>query len=234
MHSFAPFLLSFVASTLAYSVTAPNSFTVWGNQSPQVLQWQHVDTDPSNFTVVLDNQVMSDFQPVVVAALVDGTVGSTTLSPPSAGWPTGNGFRINFVKDTDDLNEILAQSDLFNITEATTSTTSSGATNVLTASATSTPTTQSDSSDASTTSDAPAASAGASDGSDGSDGSDDSDGSDGSDSSSASGASDSSSVSGTSGTSSTSPSSLPTSGAAASYVQTGLLALFSLLGFALA
>jgi len=230
MHTFAPFLLSFVASTLAYSVTAPDSLTVWGNQSPQVLQWQHVDTDPSNFTVVLDNQVMSDFQPVVVAALVDGTVGSTTLSPLSAGWPTGNGFRINFVKDTDDLNEILAQSDLFNITEATTSTTSSGATNVLTASAASTPTTQSDSSDASTTSDAPAASStsGASDGSDGSDSSSASDGS------SASGASDSSSVSGTSGTSSTSPSSLPTSGAATSYVQTGLLALFSLLGFALA
>lgn len=56
----------------------------------------------------------------MLAALVDGTLGNTTVNPPSGGWPTpGGGYRVNLVQDANDLNTILAQSPEFNITQPT-------------------------------------------------------------------------------------------------------------------
>lgn len=61
----------------------------------------------------------------VLAALVDGKLGTITANPPSAGWPTGTGFRVNLVQDPDSLNTILAQSGEFNITTPVASSTTS-------------------------------------------------------------------------------------------------------------
>jgi hypothetical protein len=55
----------------------------------------------------MNNQIMS--------ALVDGTLLSTNLNPPSGGMPVGDGFRLNFVKDVNELDTIFAQSDHFSI-----------------------------------------------------------------------------------------------------------------------
>ncbi|EDR12329.1 GPI-anchored small secreted protein [Laccaria bicolor S238N-H82] len=115
------FLLSAAASTLAYSVTSPNGSQGWTNQGAQPLAWQRVNTDRLNFTAVLTNQnrqLLPTDQ--VLAALVDGTLGNTTVNPPSGGWPTpGGGYRVNLVQDANDLNTILAQSPEFNITQPT-------------------------------------------------------------------------------------------------------------------
>lgn len=64
---------------------------------------------------------MSGFSSQILAALVDGTLGNTTLNPPSGGWPTGSGFRVNLVANDTQLDTILAQSNTFNITDATAS-----------------------------------------------------------------------------------------------------------------
>lgn len=59
-------------------------------------------------------------------AVVDGTLAVIACSPPSGGWPSGSGFRVNMVQDAQHLDTIFAQSSEFNITaisssEATTS-----------------------------------------------------------------------------------------------------------------
>lgn len=63
----------------------------------------------------------------VLSAQVDGTLLTTMLNPPSAGWPVGENFRINLVKSPEELDTILAQSSEFDILppkEGSTSTTS--------------------------------------------------------------------------------------------------------------
>lgn len=52
----------------------------------------------------------------VLAALVDGTLGSITANAPSGGWPIGVGFHVNLVQDADSLSTVLAKSPQFNIT----------------------------------------------------------------------------------------------------------------------
>ncbi|KAI1786654.1 hypothetical protein LXA43DRAFT_1032768 [Ganoderma leucocontextum] len=115
-------LLPFAASALAYSLTGPDAATGWTTSGPNVVAWQMVSTDPANFTIVLDNQNVTPATSQVLDALVDGTLGNITVNPPSGGWKAGKGFRVNFVKDSQDLNSILAQSPQFDITASTSST----------------------------------------------------------------------------------------------------------------
>jgi len=123
-------IFAFSASAIAYEVIVPSPSQGWTNNGAQTVSWQLVPTDPSNFTIVLTNtnrEVMPQ-NDLVLDALVVGSLLTTKVNPPSAGWPTGGTFRVNLVKDTEDLNTILAQSDEFNITEPTTATSSSGST----------------------------------------------------------------------------------------------------------
>ncbi|KAK2466096.1 hypothetical protein APHAL10511_001738 [Amanita phalloides] len=110
-------VLAFTSSTLAYSVSSPNDSKGWTNVGPQYLEWSRVNTDPANFTVVLTNTDTSVMPHggQVLAALVDGSMGNTTLNPPNLGWPLGSGFRINLAKDAHDLDTLLAQSGQFSI-----------------------------------------------------------------------------------------------------------------------
>ena len=115
-------LLPFAASALAYSVTKPDATTGWTTSGPNVVVWSMVSTDAANFTIVLNNQNVTPATSQVLAALVDGSLGNITVNPPSGGWKAGKGFRVNLVKDTQDLNSILAQSPQFDITTSTSST----------------------------------------------------------------------------------------------------------------
>ncbi|OCH92162.1 hypothetical protein OBBRIDRAFT_470023 [Obba rivulosa] len=118
--------LVFVASAFAYSISSPNQSAGWTITGPNTVVWSMVSTDPQNFTIVLSNQVVSPPTQQILAALVDGSLGQMTVNPPSGGWQTGTGFRVNLVKDANDLDSILAQSDQFAITVASSSS-SSGA-----------------------------------------------------------------------------------------------------------
>ncbi|KAH9002456.1 hypothetical protein EDB86DRAFT_2774745, partial [Lactarius hatsudake] len=118
-------LFSFVALASAYQVTSPGGSSGWTIAGPNVVTWQRVSTDALNFTIVLSNQARTPSYQQVLAALVDGTLGKFTVSPPSTGFPTGTGFQVNLVADSQDLTTIFAQSQQFAIVQATTTTSSS-------------------------------------------------------------------------------------------------------------
>jgi hypothetical protein len=128
--------LSFSVLALAYQVTVPNTSQDWTITGPNNLTWVGRNaTDPLNFTAVLTNQDPS-VMPIdnqVLAALVDGDLGTIVANPPSGGWPVGDGFRVNLVPDTDSLTTILAQSSVFKILNPSNSSTTSSATVAATA-----------------------------------------------------------------------------------------------------
>ncbi|KAF9006552.1 hypothetical protein BDQ17DRAFT_1540354, partial [Cyathus striatus] len=106
------------ASAFAYQITTPSETVGWTNQGAQSVAWSRVNTDATNFTILLTNEDRSVLPTnnQVLAALVDGTLSKTTVNPPSGGWPVGSSFRINFVQDEQNPNTIYAQSSEFNIT----------------------------------------------------------------------------------------------------------------------
>ncbi|KIJ70126.1 hypothetical protein HYDPIDRAFT_79177 [Hydnomerulius pinastri MD-312] len=116
-----------VSSAFAYQVTSPGDSTGWTLTGPNYLKWVRVDTDPLNFTAVLTNtnRAVMPLNDQVLSALVDGTLGTIVCSPPSGGWPSGSGFRVNLAQDAQHLDTLLAQSDEFSITAPSSS---SGAT----------------------------------------------------------------------------------------------------------
>ncbi|CAA7259605.1 unnamed protein product [Cyclocybe aegerita] len=133
-------LLACVSSAFAYSVIVPNASQGWTNQGAQTLTWQRVESDRLNFTALLTNQRVQGYEPQVLSALVDGTLGTVNLNPPSGGWPTGSGFRLNLVQDANNLNAILAQSPEFAIAPASTTSvrTTAATTNTIATPATTT------------------------------------------------------------------------------------------------
>ncbi|TFK55440.1 hypothetical protein OE88DRAFT_1651752 [Heliocybe sulcata] len=127
MRSYTAVLLSLAASALAYQITSPNANSDWTSTGPNSVSWEKVSTDASNFTLLLtntDRSVLADNNQVLVA-LVDGNAGSLAVPSPSNGFPVGGTFRLNFVKSTQEMSTIYAQSDEFNITQSTASTSGS-------------------------------------------------------------------------------------------------------------
>ncbi|KAJ6539542.1 hypothetical protein B0H19DRAFT_364178 [Mycena capillaripes] len=107
-----------VASTSAIFITSPNPSEPWTNDGAQPISWTSVDTDPKNFTILLVNMKDSSLNQVL-DALVPTDDDTTTVNPPATGWPAvGDGYRVNFVQDSEHLNSILAQSDQFSIKAA--------------------------------------------------------------------------------------------------------------------
>ncbi|KAI0824704.1 Ser-Thr-rich glycosyl-phosphatidyl-inositol-anchored membrane family-domain-containing protein [Trametes gibbosa] len=124
-------LFALAASAFAYSVTEPTNSTGWTISGPNEVSWTKVDTDPSNFTIVLVNQAHFPPTKQVLDALVDASLGKITVNPPSGGWKAGTGFQVNLVKDAENTDTILAQSDQFTIVTSTSSTFSSATSGTL-------------------------------------------------------------------------------------------------------
>ncbi|KAJ2931708.1 hypothetical protein H1R20_g5529, partial [Candolleomyces eurysporus] len=114
---FAAVVLACASTVLGYTLLSPNESEGWTNQGPQRMTWTRVATDRENFTVVLTNPNTALMPaPQVLAALVDGSLGNTTLNPPSAGWPSpGTGYVLRMVAEATNINSILAQSPSFEI-----------------------------------------------------------------------------------------------------------------------
>ncbi|EKM59253.1 uncharacterized protein PHACADRAFT_249575 [Phanerochaete carnosa HHB-10118-sp] len=126
-------LLAFAASALAIQVTAPTNATGFFTSGQNTVSWTSVSTDPSNFTIVLVNESESPTYSQVLDALVDTSLGTIKVNPPSAGWPTGKGFQINLIASADQTGGIFAQSNDFTFVTPTgsssvVSSTSSGST----------------------------------------------------------------------------------------------------------
>lgn len=56
MFAFAS-LLALAASAAALQVTQPSNSSGWTTSGPNTVTWSSVNTDKSNFTIVLNNQV---------------------------------------------------------------------------------------------------------------------------------------------------------------------------------
>ena len=50
-------LLALAASAAALQVTQPSNSSGWTTSGPNTVTWSSVNTDKSNFTIVLNNQV---------------------------------------------------------------------------------------------------------------------------------------------------------------------------------
>lgn len=77
-----------------------------------------------------DKTIMPTGQETLIAT-VDGTLGTIAIPPPSGGFPVGSGFQVNFVKDPQDLNTILAQSGQFTITQSNSTSSTTLASNTV-------------------------------------------------------------------------------------------------------
>ena len=110
-------LIGLLAPTAqAYTVTGPGGTQGWRSQSAQSLTWTRADSDPATFAVVLTNQDRAVLpHDLVLAKQVDGTRTSVKIYPPRGGFPTGDHFRVEFVKSADDQGTIYAQSEEFTI-----------------------------------------------------------------------------------------------------------------------
>ncbi|ETW87086.1 hypothetical protein HETIRDRAFT_166612 [Heterobasidion irregulare TC 32-1] len=113
-------ILSLATFSLAYQVTSPASGTSWSCLGPNTMTWTRAPTDPPTFAVVLvnDKYGTADF----CAWGVDGSLNQTAMSPPygRGQFIPGDGYHLNVVRDTDHYNAILAQSNLFSISQCET------------------------------------------------------------------------------------------------------------------
>jgi len=113
--------LLFATTAFGLSVTSPVEGAFWdASQNTQTVGWNSVSTDPTNFTVVLVNMVVYPNTNAVLKQNVLTSSGSTSVTAPSSGWPTGKGFQINLVQNNPTGVAILAQSQQFNITGTST------------------------------------------------------------------------------------------------------------------
>ncbi|KAJ7490377.1 hypothetical protein B0H11DRAFT_1719268 [Mycena galericulata] len=116
-------VLAFAVSVSAISITSPGPSKSWTNDGSQTIDWTSVSTDATNFTITLTNTNTTLVPTVdnnqVLKALVQTSDQTTTVNPPAEGWPAvGGSYRVNFVKSSEDLSTIYAQSDEFNIIAA--------------------------------------------------------------------------------------------------------------------
>jgi len=148
MRAAIAFVLSFIASTLAYQILIPNNVTGWTNTGDQTFTWSTVNSDQAIFSVVLTNQnpnsgITADYSQNLLPS-VTGSDLSAVVAPPAGGFKVATGYRLNFMAipsaAISQNNGILAQSDEFAITAGSLSISASGTTG--TSPSTETPSTQ--------------------------------------------------------------------------------------------
>ncbi|CAD6582795.1 MAG: hypothetical protein TREMPRED_003389 [Tremellales sp. Tagirdzhanova-0007] len=143
------FIVALALCASAIQITQPSQYQGWGTTGNQLITWTSVDTDPSTVTIQLITP-SSPNNPITLATSVSTSSGSYTYNP-NPGLTAGNGFRINFIADTDLVADsgILAQSGYFAATSGSTSPSPvAGPATAFTASSTSTPTSASEASEA--------------------------------------------------------------------------------------
>lgn len=133
-------LLALASGALALKVTSPDSNTIWSTGEKQTIEWETVSSDQSSFNIYLSNKATYPPTDVLLASDVQSSAGSYEVDGSKLS--NGDSYTINFTNGTK-TEQIYAQSNQFNVTEAS-STASSG-------SASATATSSSASSDASST-----------------------------------------------------------------------------------
>lgn len=99
-----------------YLVKSPNDNEGWFSHRPGRITWVRVDTDPSEFAVVLTRQ-QPPYNSLIYLHVSGGSpnVDHSFDNPvPRGGFPIGDHYRINLV-DVNNHNTIYAQSNEFTI-----------------------------------------------------------------------------------------------------------------------
>jgi len=132
-------VLALALSAAALQVTTPSNSSGWVSSGTNTLAWNRVDTDPTNFTVILTNtdRTVLPTNNLLLDSFVDATsANSISIPPPSGGLPVGGTFRVNLIKDQNDISSIYAQSDEFTITSGGSVSTSSSSSGTISATGT--------------------------------------------------------------------------------------------------
>ncbi|TYJ57977.1 hypothetical protein B9479_001335 [Cryptococcus floricola] len=115
MRSFVALALAAAAAVQAIQITAPSNSSGWSTDGAQEIKWKSVGTDPKNFTITISQPQSSD-RSDITKENIQTSEGSWQYTPDSA-LETGDGYRVSFVYD----GAILAQSELFSVTDGTSS-----------------------------------------------------------------------------------------------------------------
>ncbi|KZP13254.1 hypothetical protein FIBSPDRAFT_869386 [Athelia psychrophila] len=124
------FALALIAQVIAVKITTPNATTNWTSPGPNIISWIPGSGDPATFNIQLAQNNISAFSPnlalpadgifgtaIPISALINVFVPSCVAGSPLL--PTGSGFTLKFLKESEDGSmTLLTTSQSFNITEA--------------------------------------------------------------------------------------------------------------------
>ncbi|EDP49356.1 hypothetical protein KXW98_008214 [Aspergillus fumigatus] len=138
-------IIALAATATALTITSPKSLDQVDMSKSVNIEWQYVQSDSQNFSIVLVNMITQPPINKVIAKEVKASDEKYTVDGIS-GIPKANGYQVNFVSTGPTNTGILAQSPQFNVTDVktvpkTTSTESQTATATASATATATATT---------------------------------------------------------------------------------------------
>ncbi|KAI8442601.1 hypothetical protein BY996DRAFT_8696954 [Phakopsora pachyrhizi] len=108
---------SLFSNTFALFVTQPDGGTTWSLQSPNVVEWQRVITDPDTIEIKLVNNNAASFGTGFSKTIKDGvnTEDNKTTIESLPGCKAAHGYQINIMSS----GNILAQSAQFSINGTT-------------------------------------------------------------------------------------------------------------------
>ncbi|KAE8375020.1 Ser-Thr-rich glycosyl-phosphatidyl-inositol-anchored membrane family-domain-containing protein [Aspergillus bertholletiae] len=106
-------IVAYAASSLALTITSPQNGDKVDFSKPYTIKWTTVPSDPEQINIVLKNQTTSEKQ---IAKDVKSSDGKYTIDKI---WDiqTGTGYQFNFVSNSKQNTGILAQSQIFNVTD---------------------------------------------------------------------------------------------------------------------
>ncbi|WVQ80556.1 hypothetical protein IAT38_002661 [Cryptococcus sp. DSM 104549] len=121
--------LTLAAAVQAIQITQPSNTTGWETSGSQVIKWDSVSTDPSNFTITISQP--NDSTKTPIQANVQTSDGQYTYTP-THDLSAGDGYRLSFTSEN---GGILAQSDEFSVAQGTSSATPTSSQTLATSSA---------------------------------------------------------------------------------------------------
>ncbi|KLO12637.1 hypothetical protein SCHPADRAFT_941104 [Schizopora paradoxa] len=106
-------MITFSVPSFGIEITQPSGIVPWLQNEPNLIAWTFVNGDPSNFSVIINNQNMSVLNGnLVIVAIVKTSDREFNVSNVTL--PESPGYRLTFA-DPLNSNEIFAQSAAFSI-----------------------------------------------------------------------------------------------------------------------
>ncbi|KAE8353718.1 Ser-Thr-rich glycosyl-phosphatidyl-inositol-anchored membrane family-domain-containing protein [Aspergillus coremiiformis] len=108
-------VVAYAASSLALTITSPQTGDKVDFSQPYTVKWTTVDSDPDTFNINLVSQTTANNKKEI-AKNVKSSDGKYTIEK-LLDIDTGNGYQLNFESSSQNNTGILAQSHVFNVTK---------------------------------------------------------------------------------------------------------------------